>query len=67
MGRSLRTNRYHLVEWRVPTTNFTEYELYDHNTDPDENINLAAQPAYKSTVQTLARQLNMAWKTDRRR
>jgi len=45
MGRSIRTERYRLVEWKVvgaaPET--AELELYDYQTDPQETHNLAAK------------------------
>lgn len=62
MGRSMRTDRYRFVEWQVPTQNFRQYELYDHKTDPDENVNLAGNPANNATVKTLTQQLNNEWK-----
>ncbi len=42
LGRSIRTERYRLVEWRpFGKDNATEYELYDYKTDPLETRNLA--------------------------
>ena len=62
MGRSIRTDRYRLVEWTVPGTDFREYELYDHQTDPDENVNLAKQPEHQNLVQELADHLHAGWR-----
>ncbi len=44
MGRSIRTERYRLVEWRQPGAprSTAEYELYDYETDPNETRNHAA-------------------------
>jgi arylsulfatase A-like enzyme len=62
MGRSIRTDRYRLVEWTVPHTDVREYELYDHQTDPDENVNLAGRPECKGLVGELADRLHAGWK-----
>lgn len=45
LGRSIRTERHRLVEWRAPGAALTtaEYELYDYETDPLEKRNLAAE------------------------
>ncbi|MHC4995827.1 MAG: sulfatase-like hydrolase/transferase [Planctomycetota bacterium] len=44
MGRAIRTNRYRLVEWKVPGqgADTAEYELYDYREDPLEKVNLAS-------------------------
>ena len=62
MGYSMRTDRYRLVEWSCPGKSFAEYELYDHRTDPDEDINLAAKPEYAKLVKELADQLHEGWR-----
>ena len=43
LGRAVRTARYRLVEWKLPGQGPEEavYELYDYETDPGENKNLA--------------------------
>jgi arylsulfatase A-like enzyme len=62
MGYSMRTDYYRFTEWRVPGTEFRAYELYDHRSDPDENINLAVAPEYKTLVDELRNQLDAGWK-----
>lgn len=62
MGYSLRTDRYRLVEWTVADKDFREYELYDHQTDPDENVNLAKKPEHAEQVKRLTEQLRGGWK-----
>lgn len=50
-GRTVRTPRYRYVEWE---DNGLKRELYDHATDPEENINVAHQPEYALQVAQLA-------------
>lgn len=61
MGHTMRTERYRLTEWRVPGKDFVEYELYDYQTDPQGNDNLAAKPEYAAKVKELAAQLAKGW------
>lgn len=60
-GRAIRTERYRLVEWSVPGKEFAEYELYDHDADPQENQSLARRPEHKQQVEALAKQLHAGW------
>ena len=53
MGHSMRTARYRFTEWIVPETDFQAIELYDHQTDPDENVNLANRPEHSDLVEQL--------------
>ncbi len=62
MGYAIRTDRYRLVEWRVPGKDFRQHELYDLLTDPDENQNLANQPEHAATVRRLTEQLQAGWR-----
>ena len=59
MGRAIRTERYRLVEWKVPGESDAAavYELYDYLQDPGETRNLAkVRPtALASLRQILAR------------
>lgn len=55
MGYSLRTDRWRYTEWGDRGR-----ELYDHQTDPGENTNVAAQPENKALVEQLSRQLRAA-------
>ena len=63
MGYSLRTERWRYTEWDDGNRGF---ELYDHETDPGENINLAAEPKHKATIaklkESLARQRKLTRK-----
>jgi arylsulfatase A-like enzyme len=62
MGYSVRTQRYHLVEWSNPGKTFLEYELYDHQNDPNENVNVAKRPEYAAAVEELSGLLKGGWK-----
>jgi iduronate 2-sulfatase len=63
MGRAMRTDRYRFVEWRVDdgSSDFVGYELYDHENDPDENVNIANLPESAALVQQLSAQLKAGW------
>jgi iduronate 2-sulfatase len=43
LGRAIRTNRFRMVEWKVPGADASEaeYELYDYEEDPLETVNIA--------------------------
>lgn len=70
MGYSLRTKRYRYIEWIQfnHTTfkgNWTEVydkELYDHQIDPDENMNLAYREDLHLLVKVLSKQLILGWR-----
>jgi iduronate 2-sulfatase len=45
IGRSVRTERYRLVEWKRPgaAPETADLELYDYKSDPEETKNLARE------------------------
>lgn len=57
-GRRVRTERYAYVEWGDEKT----AELYDHQTDPHEYVNLADSPAHAEIRAELRRLLKTGWK-----
>ncbi len=64
MGYSMRTDRYRLTVWvdqndhaKVDAT-----ELYDHQKDPQENQNIANNPANAEIVKQLMAQWKLGWK-----
>ncbi len=61
MGHSMRTERYRLTEWTVPGKDFREYELYDYETDPQGNENLANKREFAGEVKELAERLHAGW------
>ena len=50
-GRSVRTERWRYTEWDGGRQGC---ELYDHDNDPAEQANLAANPAHRATVEELS-------------
>ena len=50
LGRSVRTERWRYTEWEHGTLGV---ELYDHDHDPDEFVNLASDPKYAAVVAEL--------------
>lgn len=62
MGHAMRTERYRMVSWAVPGKDFHAFELYDHETDPAENVNLADKPEHAETLKRLREQLEAGWK-----
>jgi len=62
MGYAMKTDRYRLVEWRNRQTGEPiTHELYDHQTDPAENQNIADRPENKELLAKLAAQLKSGW------
>ena len=43
--RSIRTDRWRYCEWGR-----SDEALFDHNNDPDENVNLATNPKYQKLI-----------------
>jgi iduronate 2-sulfatase len=66
MGYSLCTDRYRFTRWgpREGATQPVEaqLELYDHQTDPHENKNLAGDPAHAETVKAMTALLDAGWR-----
>lgn len=63
LGRSMRTDRYRFGEWGTPGAG--DLELYDHQNDPAEHVNLAARPEQASLVAELRAQLHAGWRAAR--
>ncbi|XP_045187718.2 iduronate 2-sulfatase-like [Mercenaria mercenaria] len=70
MGYTMRTEQYRYTEWPAfrydphYTPNWKKLsgvELYDHEVDPDENINRADDDAYTDIKTNLSLQLRQGW------
>ena len=64
MGYSMRTDRYRLTLWvqRENPDEVAAVELYDHDRDPGENVNVADDPANAALVEQLTTQLRAGWR-----
>jgi iduronate 2-sulfatase len=69
MGSSMVTSRYHYVEWRQwdhikeIAGELAAVELYDYQSDPKENTNIADLDSSKQIIDQLARQLQRNWRS----
>lgn len=66
MGYTLRSERYRFVEWVSPSVPVPQapdgvVELYDHQTDPREDRNIAADPALAPVVKEFREWLRAGW------
>lgn len=68
MGYSMRTDRYRFTVWvrRNDQSRIEATELYDHQTDPQENTNVAKVPANAELVARLMEQWREGWKGARK-
>lgn len=64
MGYSMRTERYRLTRWlhRNDHSKVDAVELYDHQTDPQENTNIANDPKNAALVAKLTAQGEKGWR-----
>ncbi|MEM6363409.1 MAG: sulfatase [Planctomycetota bacterium] len=56
-GDTIRTDQFRYTIYRNKRGQITGHMLYDHETDPDENVNVADEPKYAGIVKTLAKKL----------
>jgi iduronate 2-sulfatase len=62
MGRTLTDGRFRFTVWPPKDKGGKdELELYDHQTDPDENVNVADQPDQAETVKRMTALLASGW------
>jgi arylsulfatase A-like enzyme len=64
MGYSMRTERHRFTVWveRGNSAKVESVELYDHQADPQENQNLAAEPGQQALVEGLMTQWRAGWR-----
>lgn len=67
MGYTMRTDRYRFTAWlnRGDHSKADAVELYDHHTDPQENVNLATRPENAALVKDLTAKLRAGWQAAR--
>ena len=63
MGHSMRTERYRYTEWAVPGEAPVGIELYDYQTDPEGNVNIAGKPENKELVAKMSEMFHDGWKS----
>jgi arylsulfatase A-like enzyme len=63
MGYSMRTDRYRFTRWvhKDEPSKVDAVELYDEQTDPQENVNIAADPQNTELVAKLTEQWLRGW------
>ncbi len=50
----MNTTRYNYIEWKhIASGEIRARELYDHQRDPKENVNVVDDPKYARTLKTL--------------
>ena len=72
-ARSMRTLRYRLTVYEEPKPKGSSfqlpgkgtYEIYDYETDPDGNVNIATEPKNEALLEELMQQMNASWKAAR--
>ena len=64
MGYTMRTDRYRLTRWvdHADHSKVDAVELYDHQTDPQENTNIVQVAAHKALVEQLTAQCLAGWR-----
>ncbi|MCB4807078.1 sulfatase [Tamlana sp. 62-3] len=68
MGYSMQTKTYHYIEWYTWNNEtkqkgkYAARELYNHDVDPTETVNVANYPEYKKTVEELSVKLAEGWR-----
>ena len=60
-GNTVMTKPYAYTEWYDEEGNLKGRMLYNHDMDPEENVNLSEKPGYEKTVKELQARLFEAW------
>ena len=63
MGYSMRTDRYRFTRWvhKDDHSKVDAIELYDHEKDPQENLNIANNPENRELVEKLTKEWEAGW------
>jgi arylsulfatase A-like enzyme len=63
MGYSMKTKRFRYTEWQDRQTgDVMARELYDHEKDPHENVNVAGKPEHGPDVKRLSEMVKQGWR-----
>ncbi len=63
MGYSMRTDRFRYTEWKhLKSGKILARELYDHSTDPQENVNIVDEPRCRAVLKDLEKMMKLGWK-----
>lgn len=65
MGYSVRSDRYRFTKWQEKNGDEFAAELYDHEQDPAENVNVAAAPEYGAAATEMRATLAAGWRACR--
>ena len=57
-GESIKTDKYLYTEWYNKEGNFYGRMLYDHENDPDENVNISEMQGNEALVDSLSKILH---------
>jgi len=57
LGDTIRTDRYRYTEYHSDGGKFLARMLYDHQSDPDENVNIAELPENAAIVEEFGKQM----------
>ena len=61
-GYSVRTQNFRYTEWRSANTGtIVAQELYDHRSDPQENLNVANSPEREEQLRYAQSRLHQQW------
>ena len=53
-GLTIVKDQFHYTEWRNKDDSLHARMLYDHNTDPHENVNVAGEEKYHEDIASLS-------------
>jgi len=64
IGYTMKTDRYRYTEWKhTMSREVRARELYDHEKDPQENVNVVDDPRYAAVVPELEAMMQRGWKS----
>jgi iduronate 2-sulfatase len=62
IGIAMRTGRFRYIEWKNQKAGkVLARELYDHDIDPLENVNVSADPSYGGAIKEIEQMMKRGW------